>query len=51
MSAQPTPNYDATFPLLPLRGGVLFPMATVPYEIGRPKTVALVERVAADKLP
>ena len=51
MPAQPIPNYDSAFPLLPLRGGVLFPMATVPYEIGRPKTVALVERVAADKTP
>jgi ATP-dependent Lon protease len=48
---QPIPNYDASFPLLPLRGGVLFPGATVPYEVGRPKTVALVEGVAADKLP
>jgi ATP-dependent Lon protease len=39
------------FPLLPLRGGVLFPTATVPYEIGRPKTVALVERAIADEIP
>jgi ATP-dependent Lon protease len=51
MSAQPIPNYDSTFPLLPLRGGVLFPAATMPYEIGRPKTVALVERVVADRIP
>ncbi|HEY6460017.1 MAG TPA: LON peptidase substrate-binding domain-containing protein, partial [Polyangiaceae bacterium] len=32
--------------MLPLRGGVLFPSATVPYEIGRPKTIALAEHVA-----
>ncbi|MGD0674364.1 MAG: endopeptidase La [Polyangiaceae bacterium] len=51
MSAQPIADYDSSFPLLPLRGGVLFPKATVPYEIGRPKTVALVERVVADKVP
>jgi ATP-dependent Lon protease len=51
MSAQPVPNYDSTFPLVPLRGGVLFPNATVPYEIGRPKTVALAESVAADSVP
>jgi ATP-dependent Lon protease len=51
MSAQPIPDYDSSFPLLPLRGGVLFPTSTVPYEIGRPKTVALVERVVADSIP
>jgi ATP-dependent Lon protease len=51
MSAQPMPNYDSSFPLLPLRGGVLFPHATAPYEVGRPKTVALVERVVAEKIP
>jgi ATP-dependent Lon protease len=51
MSAHPVPDYDSSFPLLPLRGGVLFPSATAPYEIGRPKTLALVERVVADDLP
>jgi ATP-dependent Lon protease len=51
MSDQPIPDYGSSFPLLPLRGGVLFPMATVPYEIGRPKTVALVEHVVADRIP
>jgi ATP-dependent Lon protease len=51
MSNQSIPDYGSSFPLLPLRGGVLFPMATVPYEIGRPKTVALVERVVADSIP
>ena len=51
MSTQSPPDYGSPFPLLPLRGGVLFPLATVPYEVGRPKTVALVERVAADAVP
>ena len=51
MSAQPIVDYDSSFPLLPLRGSVLLPKATVPYEVGRPKTVALVERVVADKIP
>jgi ATP-dependent Lon protease len=51
MSDQPNADYGSSFPLLPLRGGVLFPGATVPYEIGRPKTVALVERVVADRIP
>jgi ATP-dependent Lon protease len=51
MSDQSIPDYDSSFPLLPLRGGVLFPNATVPYEVGRPKTVALVERVVADSIP
>jgi ATP-dependent Lon protease len=51
MSAQSIPDYDSAFPLLPLRGGVLFPGATVPYEIGRPKTVALVEHVVAGRVP
>ena len=51
MSGQPVPNYESTFPLLPLRGDVLFPGATVPYEIGRPKTVALAEHVVAQNVP
>ena len=51
MTGQPTPNYGSTFPLLPLRGAVLFPGATVPFEIGRPKTVALAEHVIAKNLP
>jgi ATP-dependent Lon protease len=51
MTAHPIPNYDSTFPLLPLRGGVLFPSSTVPYEIGRAKTVALAEHVVAEDIP
>ena len=51
MSVQPTANYASTFPLLPLRGAVLFPGATVPFEIGRPKTVALAEHLIAKEPP
>jgi ATP-dependent Lon protease len=51
MSAQPTANYASTFPVLPLRGAVLFPGATVPFEIGRPKTIALAEQLIAQNLP
>jgi ATP-dependent Lon protease len=40
------PDGGATFPLLPLREGVLFPVSTMPYEIGRAKTVALAQHVA-----
>ena len=51
MSAQPIANYTSTFPVLPLRGAVLFPGATVPFEIGRPKTMALAEQLIAKHLP
>ncbi|HEX3343425.1 MAG TPA: LON peptidase substrate-binding domain-containing protein, partial [Polyangiaceae bacterium] len=51
MPAQPTVNYASPFPVLPLRGAVLFPGATVPFEIGRPKTIALAEEVVAKSLP
>jgi ATP-dependent Lon protease len=51
MSGQPIPNYSSTFPLLPLRGAVLFPGATVPFEIGRPKTVALAQHLVAENVP
>ena len=51
MSGLPVPNYASTFPLLPLRGAVVFPGSTVPFEIGRPKTIALVEHVLAENLP
>jgi ATP-dependent Lon protease len=51
MSGRIPPDYESTFPLLPLRGGVLFPTATVPYEIGRAKSVALAEHVSANRIP
>jgi ATP-dependent Lon protease len=46
-----SPDYSSSFPLLPLRGAVVFPGATVPFDIGRPKTVALAEHVISQKLP
>jgi ATP-dependent Lon protease len=51
MSGRIAPDYESTFPLLPLRGGVLFPVASVPYEIGRAKSVALAEHVSANRIP
>jgi ATP-dependent Lon protease len=51
MSEQLVPSYESALPLLPLRGGVLFPTATMPYQIGRPKTVALAEHVARHGVP
>jgi ATP-dependent Lon protease len=51
MSGQTVPNYESTFPLLPLRGAVLLPGATVAYEIGRSKTIALAEHVVAQNVP
>ena len=51
MSVQPSIPYASTFPLLPLRNAVLFPGATLPFEIGRPKTVALAEHVVARQVP
>jgi ATP-dependent Lon protease len=41
-----SPDFGTAFPLLPLRDGVLFPTGIVPYEVGRAKTVALVQHVA-----
>ena len=47
----PQANVDFTraLPLLPLRSGVLFPGVVVPFDVGRPKTVALAEHVASLK--
>jgi ATP-dependent Lon protease len=49
MSEQ-APSYESAFPLLPLRGNVLFPSTVMPYEIGRPKTIALAEHVAKENV-
>ena len=45
-----SPDYSSSFPLLPLRGAVVFPGATVPFDIGRPKTIALAEHVISEGL-
>src|ERR1700722_13333953 len=34
------------WPLLPLRSAVLFPNVVVPFDIGRPKTIALAKSLA-----
>src|SRR2546423_9719878 len=39
-SSQPPPD---TVPILPLRNSVLFPMSVVPINVGRPRSVRLVE--------
>jgi ATP-dependent Lon protease len=49
--SSPPPSYSSPIPLLPLRGAVVFPGATVPFDIGRPKTVALAEHVISNSLP
>jgi ATP-dependent Lon protease len=53
MSGQPnhSPDYSSSFPLLPLRGAVVFPGATAPFDVGRPKTVALAEHVISQNVP
>ena len=38
----PTPDADSV-PILPLRNSVLFPMSVVPINVGRPRSVRLVE--------
>jgi len=49
------PDLSRAWPVLPLRSAVLFPGVVVPFDIGRPKTIALAqslsEAVAAKKNP
>ncbi|MEO0322187.1 MAG: endopeptidase La [Myxococcota bacterium] len=45
--ADPTP----TLPLLPLRNSVLFPASVVPVNVGRPRSVRLVEEVVGEGAP
>ena len=40
------PDLSRPWPLLPLRSAVLFPNVVVPFDIGRPKTIALSESLA-----
>ncbi|MBI5533391.1 MAG: endopeptidase La [Deltaproteobacteria bacterium] len=39
----PVPTEGATIPILPLRNSVLFPMSVVPINVGRPRSVRLIE--------
>jgi len=40
---------DQVLPLVPLRSAVLFPGVVVPFDVGRPKTVALAEALTGKK--
>ncbi len=42
-SRPPGPNENDSVPILPLRNSVLFPMSVVPINVGRPRSVRLVE--------
>jgi len=42
-SRPPPPNETDSVPILPLRNSVLFPMSVVPINVGRPRSVRLVE--------
>src|SRR5437868_994735 len=42
-SRPPAPNETDSVPILPLRNSVLFPMSVVPINVGRPRSVRLVE--------
>jgi ATP-dependent Lon protease len=42
-SRPPAPNETDSVPVLPLRNSVLFPMSVVPINVGRPRSVRLVE--------
>lgn len=43
--APPSPAEPQAVPILPLRNSVLFPMSVVPINVGRPRSVRLVEEV------
>ena len=44
-SRPPAPNETDSVPILPLRNSVLFPMSVVPINVGRPRSVRLVEEL------
>src|SRR3954468_16059130 len=44
-SRPPAPNETEGVPILPLRNSVLFPMSVVPINVGRPRSVRLVEEL------
>ena len=56
MSTQPTENDDVpelpeVVPVLPLRNSVLFPGSIIPIDVGRPKSVKLIEEAIANERP
>src|SRR5512138_2094857 len=47
-STPPSSPAPDTVPILPLRNSVLFPMSVVPINVGRPRSVRLVEQLAGE---
>src|SRR5580692_3442356 len=48
-SRPPAPNESESVPILPLRNSVLFPMSVVPINVGRPRSVRLVEDLVGNE--
>src|ERR1700748_2518063 len=48
-SKPPAPEEPTLFPILPLRNSVLFPMSVVPINVGRPRSVRLVEDLVGNE--
>ena len=48
MPAGPVPPQPERVAILPLRNSVLFPMSVVPINVGRPRSIRLVEDLEAD---
>ena len=56
MPAIPSPDdaevvFDDLLPVLPIRNAVLFPGAVAPFDVGREKSVALVEDIESLSSP
>ena len=43
--------FDDELPVLPIRNAVLFPGAVAPFDVGRPRSVALVEDIESADQP
>ena len=50
-SQEETPELPEVVSLLPLRNSVLFPGSIIPIDVGRPKSVKLVEEAIAQERP
>ncbi len=51
MSDSVIPGGEATLPILPLRNSVLFPASVVPVNVGRPRSVRLIEEAFGAERP
>src|SRR5689334_25300733 len=49
MRPAPKPRRPEQLAILPLRNSVLFPMSVVPINVGRPRSVRLVEELLGDE--